>query len=99
MMRFEEIAQPRRWRKYIGEWRDCTISNLVSRASEVAHVQCGRVETGRTRVFAGYFVQVMRLCGSTYLAEHPHSLRRALLAAEDKLKTDGWTLDVIGISP
>lgn len=53
----------------------------------------GVVETGRSRVFAGYYAAIVDQNGSSHSAEHPHSLRRAVISvACDELDPAGWTL-------
>ena len=103
-MRYTDLFDAKAWRKYKGRDRLCRLvrtSNDQSESGEVHDVpaQCGVVHTGKQRVFAGYFVQVVLPSGDEVLAEDPHILWRALVSVEEKLRAAGWSLDAIGLSP
>lgn len=99
-MRFHELLEARQWRNYRGEQRQCSIGNLVAHPAldqpKSATVIFGTVDTGRQRVWAGYFVRV-EMDGRTWLGEDAHSLRRALRGLENSLNADGYSLLVIGL--
>lgn len=98
-MRYRDLFDAKAWRRYSGRDRECFIRPLAdpNAAPREARVQYGVVKTGRQRVFVGYFVQVIQQHGGEWLAEDPHSLRRALRAVERSLNADGWSLKVIGL--
>ena len=50
-------------------------------------------------MWAGFFVKIVGPDGDEWLAEDPHSLRRALRGIEAKLNEDGRSLQVIGLDP
>lgn len=99
-MRYRDLFDPKAWRKYEGRDRRCLMSSMHGSAPQEVEVlaQFGHVRTGKQRVWAGYFVQVIDPSGPTWIAEHPHSLRGALREVGDKLEADGWSLKVIGLS-
>ena len=100
-MRYHELLEARPWRHYTGQDRVCLIRRLDSDGSlarsNPATVQFGSVTTGRQRVWVGYFVQVIEHDGNEWIAEDPHSVRRALRDVETKLNRVGRSLDVIGL--
>ena len=103
-MRYTDLFDARAWKKYEGRDRVCRLISLDSVRSgrkEIVQVpvQCGVILTGKQRVFAGYFVQVILPDGEAVLAEDPHILWKALAGVEEKLHALGWSLDAIGLSP
>lgn len=98
-MRYHDLFDAQQWRKYPGRDRECTMSPTDHVGPPVrVLVQQGSVLTGRQRVWVGYFCKVIDSNGESWLSEHPHSLRGALLDVEAKLEIRGWKLDVIGTS-
>lgn len=91
-MRYSDLFDAKAWRRYSGRDRRCPTDggNVL--------VQYGRVTTGRQRVHAGFFVQVVGPDEQERLFEDPHSLSRALRAAGSALERLGVTLEVIGLS-
>ena len=104
MMRYRDLFDAKAWKKYKGRDRRCRlvpVSGSQSDAREVLEVpaQWGVVHTGKQRVFAGYFVQVVLPSDEEVLSEDPHVLWKAFAAVEKKLNAAGWSLDAVGLSP
>ena len=102
-MRYKDLFDAKAWRKYQGRDRLCRLVSIAD--GDSAHhrwnvpAQCGVVLTGKQRVFAGYFVQVVLPSGDEVLAEDPHILWKALARVEQKLNALGWSLDAVGLDP
>lgn len=59
----------------------------------------GLVLTGKTRVFAGYFVKLALSSGTEFTGEDSHSLRSALLRLASNLSAVRLALDCAGLDP
>jgi hypothetical protein len=99
-MRYRDLFDAQAWRKYSGRDRECMLIQVgnASKKAQVARVQYGSVTTGKQRVWVGYFVQVVDVNGREWLAEDPHSLRRALRKVEACLNEASLSLAVVGLS-
>jgi hypothetical protein len=97
-VRYTDLFDAGAWRRYSGRDRRCLVLSCASREHHDVLVQFGQVTTGKQRVFAGYFVQVVGPGAEERLFEDAHSLRGALQAAASALKEIGFTLEVIGSS-
>jgi len=59
----------------------------------------GLVSTGKTRVFAGYFVRLVLASGTEFTGEDGHSLRAALLRLSSNISAVRLELRCSGIDP
>lgn len=59
----------------------------------------GLVATGKTRVFAGYFVRLTLPGGTEFLGEDEHSLRAALLRLASNMSAVKLVLQCAGLDP
>ena len=97
-MRYKDLFDAKAWRRYSGRDRRCLVRSCASSEYCDVLVQYGVVETGKQRIHAGYFVQIVGPDDEERLFEDPHSLRRALCMADAALRELGFSLDVIGLS-
>ncbi len=101
-MRFNEIIESRPWKHYSGREHAAFIAPLSTdgRPGRLLAVKAryGLVQTGRSRVFHAYFVEVSAPSGETWLGEHRYSLRGALRDTAHQLEGDGWSLSAVGLT-
>lgn len=100
-MRFRDLLEARPWRRYTGEERQCAIRHIGAdevSGETLARVEFGTVTTGRQAVWAGFYVRV-EVGDREWLAEDPHSLRRALRGVEAELNKDDLWLQAFGLDP
>lgn len=64
-----------------------------------AEYESGLVATGRTRVFAGYFVRLTLPGGTEFLGEDEHSLRSALLRLASNMSAVRLAPQCAGLDP
>lgn len=95
-MRLAEITR-RPWRHYhVTKRGQCSLQKLGQPL--IGSFELGIVETGRSRVFAGYFVRVT-VGMQTFLGEDSGVLLKALRDCAAKLKTASLELNAAGLSP
>lgn len=83
------------WRHYDAKQAgSCVITH--EGAGEAAPYRFGMVATGRSRVFAGFFVEV-EVFGKTHVCENDWSIREALRGLALELLSLGVTLECAGI--
>ena len=63
----------------------------------LADFEMGIIETGRSRVFAGYYIKVISEDGEEWVDEDPGSVRAALHALDDQVAFDGGRLLCAGL--
>ena len=103
-MRYQELFDDKAWRKYTGRGFPSRLLEIGADGvtSETqpfpARVECGVCHTGRSRVFAGYYIRAIADDGRSWLGEDGHSLRMALREMQMQLHVDGLSLDAIGLS-
>jgi hypothetical protein len=68
-------------------------------ATVLATYRHGIVSTGRSRVFAGHFVQVILPSGTEFTGEDEHSLRSALLRLASSLSSVDLITTCSGLDP
>lgn len=82
-----------RWRHYeVLQFGECTVSDTP------AHCDIGIVETGRSRVFAGYFFRIRLADGEEIIAEDGGSMIAALWHLARSLSARGLHLQCAGMS-
>lgn len=64
-----------------------------------AEYESGLVATGKTKVFAGYFVRLTLPGGTEFLGEDEHSLRSALLRLASNMSAVRLTPQCAGLDP
>lgn len=84
-----------RWKHYDAARSGVCLINHKG-AGEATGYRYGIVSTGRTRVFAGYFVEV-ELLGESIIGESGRSMREALRAVAAKLAELDTSLDCAGL--
>jgi len=95
-MRLAEITR-RPWRHYhVTKRGQCSLQKLGEAVAGT--FELGIVETGRSRVFAGYFVRVA-VGTQTFLGEESGVLLKALRDCATKLEASGFELNAAGLSP
>lgn len=95
-MRLAEITH-RPWRHYhVTKRGQCSLQKLGQPL--IGSFELGIVETGRSRVFAGYFVRIS-VEGQTFSGEDAAVLLVALLDCAMKLKGASLELNAAGMSP
>ncbi|WP_156370166.1 hypothetical protein [Novosphingobium sp. Leaf2] len=87
------------WRHY--EIRHSGQVELIGQTGKqiTATFERGLVATGRTRVFAGYFVRLTLSSGTEFLGEDEHSLRSALLRLSSNISAVKLALCCSGVDP
>ena len=102
-MRASELNEARPWKKY----QTRTHAVIIASPSDLGNGKCivtdaechyGEVYTGKTEVFAGYFVRIINPHGGEWLGEDRHSLRKALRKAAEASRSAGWIILAIGLS-
>lgn len=68
-------------------------------ATVVVTYRYGIVSTGRSRVFAGHFIQAVLPSGTEFMGENEHSLRSALLRLASNLSVVNLTTNCSGLDP
>lgn len=87
------------WRHYEG--RHTGQVGLINQSGELsaAEYEHGLVATGKTRVFAGYFVRLTLPGGTEFLGEDEHSLRSALLRLSSNMSAVRLAPECSGLDP
>jgi len=85
------------WRHYdVRQSGECTV--LDKRGEKRVRYDMGIVETGRSRVFAGYFVHITLGDDEQITAEDSGSLGRALRRLASNISASGPRLNCVGLS-
>lgn len=85
------------WRHYeVRQSDDCDVRD--ANGTSILRFTMGIVETGKQRVFAGYFVRLMLTDREPITGEHEHSLRGALWRLARNIAPLGYVLNCAGIS-
>lgn len=86
------------WKKYQPRCSaECHID--FNGKGSVVSFEMGIFETGRSRVFAGYFVRVRGPDGEGWMGESALSMRKALRALDDEIAGNGGRLLCVGLDP
>lgn len=86
------------WRHYtVRGTGECTLSN--EGVEKLVHYDIGIVETGRSRVFAGYFIKVTLVDGEEIIGEDGGSMIRALKCVVQNTSERDLRLNCVGLSP
>jgi len=86
------------WKKYQGRASGrCEID--LRGEGVLADFEIGIIETGRSRVFAGYYIKVITEDGEEWVEEDPGSVRAALQALDELVAFDGGRLLCAGLHP
>lgn len=84
------------WKKYQpGKLGECDLA--LDGEAVAARYEVGLIETGRSRVFAGYYIRVTSPEGVEWLGEDTRSILGALHAANEVAANDGGALMCAGL--